>query len=171
VGAALAVVVGGHRWARWGQRWPAPQQLCSVIGSPGLLGAHLGAAAHPGPAQHSRAPQPPPPAAHALAAGPMALGDVSFHHGWMVHSAAPQPPGTQPRRALTVSFFADGARLLPREGSRLAAARHLKPGVLHSEDAESYGSWLRDLKGGARAVHEQLPLVWPPPRRRAGQPT
>lgn len=32
--------------------------------------------------------------------GPMEMGDVSWHHGWVLHCAAPQPLGTPPRLAL-----------------------------------------------------------------------
>ena len=89
---------------------------------------------------------------------------MSFHHGWTLHCAAPQPPGTPPRMALAVSFFRDGARLLPQpKQPRSRAARSLKPGMLHGEDAESYSAWLPDLRGGAKAAHALLPLVWPSP--------
>lgn len=32
--------------------------------------------------------------------------------------------------------------------------------MLHDEDAEGYGTWLSQLKGGAPARHELLPVVW-----------
>lgn len=86
----------------------------------------------------------------------MAIGDVSWHHGWTLHGAAPQPPGTQQRLAVTVSFFADGAKLLARS-SDPSVYKHM----LHDEDAESYGSWLYDLKDGAVAKHDLLPVVFP----------
>lgn len=79
----------------------------------------------------------------------MELGDVSWHAGWTVHCGAAQPEGSPTRRALAVSFFADGARLLPR---KLAAA-------VGSEDRESYAAWLKDLKDGGPAVHKLLPLL------------
>lgn len=41
----------------------------------------------------------------------MAVGDVSWHHGWTLHAAGAQPRGSPPRLALAVSYFADGARL------------------------------------------------------------
>ncbi|KAF6256823.1 hypothetical protein COO60DRAFT_1640423 [Scenedesmus sp. NREL 46B-D3] len=89
-------------------------------------------------------------------AGPMQVGDVSWHHGWMLHCAPPQPPGTPQRLALAVSYFADGARLLARRRDP-SVLKHM----LHDEDAESYGGWLAQLKDGAVARHEQLPLVYP----------
>jgi hypothetical protein len=97
------------------------------------------------------------PAFHiCAAAGPMQVGDVSWHHGWTLHCAPPQPPDTPQRLALAVSYFADGARLLDRKKDP-SVFKHM----LHDEDAESYGSWLAQLKDGAVARHEQLPLVYP----------
>lgn len=87
-------------------------------------------------------------------AGPMAVGDVSWHHGWCLHAAAPQPPNTPPRLALAVSYFADGSRLLARK-SDPSVYKHM----LHDEDAESYSSWLSQCKDGGVARHPQLPLV------------
>ncbi|GFR47152.1 hypothetical protein Agub_g8843 [Astrephomene gubernaculifera] len=111
--------------------------------------------------------------------GPMQVGDVSWHHGWTLHCAAPQPPGTPPRLALTVAFFADGARLLSRRSDP-----SLRPELLHDEDAESYAAWLPALtagaggggggsKGGQRvdgavARHRLLPVVWPLQASEAG---
>lgn len=53
-----------------------------------------------------------------------------------------------------MSYFADGARVLP------AAAR---AGRLNEEDRESYARWLGELRDGAPARHALLPLVHPPP--------
>lgn len=90
------------------------------------------------------------------AAGPMQLGDVSWHHGWTLHSAGSQPPGTPPRAALAVSYFADGAKLL---------ARKTDPSILkillHDEDAESYMDWVKDVADGAVVSHDATPLVYP----------
>lgn len=44
----------------------------------------------------------------------MEQGDGTWHHGWTVHSAGPQPPTSPARIALTVSFIADGARVLKK---------------------------------------------------------
>ncbi|KAI8477056.1 MAG: hypothetical protein J3K34DRAFT_169991 [Monoraphidium minutum] len=87
--------------------------------------------------------------------GPMALGDVSWHHGWTLHCAGEQPRGTAPRLAVAVSYFADGARLLDLKGDP-----SLRREMLHDEDAEGHGAWLKDLKGGAPARHPLLPVVW-----------
>lgn len=91
-----------------------------------------------------------------LLTGAMEVGDVSFHHGWLLHCAAAQPKHTQPRLALSVSFFADGARLLARQGDE-TVHKH----VMHTEDEESYARWIKDLPDGAKAVHEALPVVFP----------
>lgn len=89
-------------------------------------------------------------------AGAMQPGDVSFHHGWTLHAAGPQPKGSPTRMALSVAFFEDGARLLPRK-SDPSVYKHM----LHNEDAESYMGWLPKLKDGAKAVHDSLPIVYP----------
>ena len=85
----------------------------------------------------------------------MQPGDVSFHHGWTLHCAGPQPPGSQPRLAIAISYFADGARLLARKGDP-SVHKHM----LHSEDAEGFQDWLAELKDGAVASHKLLPLVY-----------
>ncbi|EFJ47584.1 hypothetical protein VOLCADRAFT_91857 [Volvox carteri f. nagariensis] len=100
--------------------------------------------------------------------GPMEVGDVSWHHGWTLHCAAPQPVGTPPRLALTVAFFADGARLLPRTSDSSVRSE-----LLHDEDAESYSAWLPALakgkgRDGAVARHKLLPVVWPLDANEAG---
>lgn len=85
----------------------------------------------------------------------MAVGDVSWHAGWTLHAAAPQPPNTPPRLALAVCFFADGARLLARKRDP-----SVHEGMLHDEDAESYGSWLGQVPDGGPAKHPLLPVVY-----------
>jgi hypothetical protein len=88
--------------------------------------------------------------------GAMSVGDVSWHHGWLLHAAGCQPEDTPPRLAIAISFFTDGAKLL---------ARKTDPSVLrdmlHDEDAESYGKWLRSMKDGGVARHPLLPVVYP----------
>lgn len=86
--------------------------------------------------------------------GKMELGDVSFHHGWTLHCAPAQPKQTEPRIALSLTYIADGVRLLPRRDSTVH--KHL----LHSEDQESYQAWLSDLPDGGVARHKLLPIVW-----------
>lgn len=66
----------------------------------------------------------------------------------------PQPAGSPPRLALAVSFFADGARLLPRRSDPSVHSWQL-----HNEDDESYRGWLGGMKDGAVAAHPALPLV------------
>lgn len=88
-------------------------------------------------------------------AGAMAVGDVSFHHGWLLHAGGPQPPGSPPRLALAVSFFTDGARVLAR-----ASDASVRGAMLHDEDAESYAAYLPSLRDGAPARHRLLPVVW-----------
>ena len=61
-----------------------------------------------------------------------------------------QPAGLPPRLALTVSYFADGARLLDH---RLARRQ------VHSEDSEVHAAWAGGLKPGQRARHALLPVV------------
>lgn len=43
------------------------------------------------------------------------MGDVSWHHGWTLHAAGPQPADSPPRLALSLTYIADGTRLLPRK--------------------------------------------------------
>lgn len=74
---------------------------------------------------------------------------MSWHHGWMLHCAGAQDPASQPRLALSVSYIADGARLLPK-----ALA-----GRVQDEDRESYAAWIKDLPPGARADHKLLPVI------------
>ena len=82
-------------------------------------------------------------------AAALALGDATFHHGWTLHCASPNQL-RKPRRALAFSYFADGATRLGKGAKRLP----------HSEDAESYAAWLRDVPPAAPARHRLLPLVW-----------
>lgn len=76
------------------------------------------------------------------------VGDSTWHHGWTLHCASPNDLESS-RRALAVSYFADGA-------IRLHSPRR-KP---HTEDGESYAEWLADTQPGDAAIHEMLPLVW-----------
>jgi hypothetical protein len=45
----------------------------------------------------------------------------------------------------------------PAAGMEGPTAVHKR--MLHDEDAESYGSWLRDAPDGGVALHSQLPSV------------
>lgn len=84
----------------------------------------------------------------------MEVGDVSWHHGWLLHYAPPQPLKSAPRMALAVSYFADGARV---RGAAWSAED------CFLEDQESYADWLGPgpgkLQPGAVARHVLLPLV------------
>jgi len=82
--------------------------------------------------------------------GALRMGDATWHHGWVLHSAGPNEL-LAPRRAIAVSFFADGAR-------RLKAAKRTQD----DEDAESCAAWVRDVGEGRPARHKYLPIVWPP---------
>ena len=77
------------------------------------------------------------------------VGDSTWHHGWALHCAGANQR-RQPRRALALSFFADGATRLGREARR----------AVHTEDAESYDAWIDEVKPGRAARHRLLPLVW-----------
>lgn len=88
--------------------------------------------------------------------GAMQVGDVSWHHGWLLHRAGPQPVGTPPRIALAVCYFQDGARVLPRKKDP-SVLKHM----MHSEDEESYKDWLKDIRDGGVATHPLLPVVFP----------
>ena len=80
------------------------------------------------------------------------LGDLTAHHGWALHWSPPQPRDSVPRYALSICYFADGARRMETENLRRTP---------HDEDEWSYATWLREVKPGAYARHPELPLVWP----------
>ncbi len=86
--------------------------------------------------------------------GRMELGDVSWHHGWLLHYAPPQPLNSPPRMALAVSYFGDGARIRRVEWSG---------GDCMLEDKESYADWVGprpgQLQRGAVARHALLPVI------------
>jgi hypothetical protein len=86
--------------------------------------------------------------AEALAERSLRLGDCTWHHGWTLHCSSPNAL-QRPRRALTFSYFADGA-------TRLDSRRRTP----HTEDADSYAAWLSAVKPGHVARHHLLPLVW-----------
>jgi len=84
---------------------------------------------------------------------PLQEGDVTWHHGWIQHGAPPLMKG-ESRLAFTVSYFVDGALVVP---------------PLEMEDAPSFSDWLQDLRPGDMAEHEKLPLLGPeaePSRKR-----
>ncbi len=71
----------------------------------------------------------------------MSLGDVSWHSGWTLHQASPLPRGAPPRLALSLSFFRDGARTLPKKAARQASA------------AQSQCPLLRKILAHRKAAH------------------
>jgi ectoine hydroxylase-related dioxygenase (phytanoyl-CoA dioxygenase family) len=84
--------------------------------------------------------------------GAMAVGDASFHHGWLLHAAGGQPRGSLPRAALAVSYFLDGARVRADGGGSSRRGE--------DEDAESVAAWIREVKPCAAARHPLLPVVY-----------
>ena len=74
---------------------------------------------------------------------------MSWHSGWTLHTASEQPQGSPSRLALSISFFKDGARLLPKKAAQ----------AVQTEDQESFQEWRRDLRDGAPARHKLLPLL------------
>lgn len=89
--------------------------------------------------------------------GAMALGDVSFHHGWLLHAAGGQPRGSRPRAALAVCYFLDGA-VVRGGGSGGEGVGAMMRG--EDEDAESVADWISQVKPGAAARHPLLPVVY-----------
>jgi ectoine hydroxylase-related dioxygenase (phytanoyl-CoA dioxygenase family) len=69
---------------------------------------------------------------------PMAAGDATFHAGWTLHSA-PDNQSDQARQAITVVYYADGARTFAEMGNRHREAdfRAYMPGVQPGELAVS----------------------------------
>ncbi len=57
----------------------------------------------------------------AVDASPFAVGEVSFHSALCFHTAGPNR-STQPRRALSTTYYADGARVLEWQYLRRATA-------------------------------------------------
>ena len=83
---------------------------------------------------------------------PLDLGDLTAHAGWCLHWSPPQPAECPPRYALSVCYFADGAR---RHESGVCRQQP------HGEDEWSYRDWLPDITEGEPAKHPALPIVYP----------
>ena len=81
---------------------------------------------------------------------PLAPGDATFHHGWLIHGAPPNFSG-RTRKAFAMTFIADGSRRFRPRGRR---QQH------DGEDLESYAHWLKDVRPGAKIRHPAVPLVW-----------
>ena len=86
-----------------------------------------------------------------LDTGNMELGDVSWHHGWLLHHAPAQAEGSAPRLALAVSYFVDGASVIEPQCED------------DEEDREGYEAWFGTGPGklapGQIARHALLPLI------------
>ena len=78
--------------------------------------------------------------------GAMALGDVTFHHGWTIHSAPPNPTDAM-RPVMTMIYFADGTRVA--DG----------PLTVHEEFDRTM--WLGGAEPGALIDGPSNPRVWP----------
>ncbi len=81
---------------------------------------------------------------------PLALGDATFHHGWVLHGS---PPNQTPeaRVALSLAYTA-------------ADARTLGAGALYFPDPEdeiSYEAWLEEVGEGRVIDHPFTPVVYP----------
>ena len=64
----------------------------------------------------------------AVDASPFAVGEVSFHSALCFHAAGPNR-STQPRRALSTTYYADGARVLESPTLVSGRWRDFLPGV------------------------------------------
>ncbi len=64
----------------------------------------------------------------AVDASPFAVGEVSFHSALCFHTAGPNR-STQPRRALSTTYYADGARVLESPTLVSGRWRDFLPGV------------------------------------------
>jgi hypothetical protein len=82
--------------------------------------------------------------------GALALGDATAHHGWTLHSSPGVPAGSRGRLALSVSYVATAARVLPRNEQKL----------INTEDSRSYARWIGNVKAGRRLRHDLLPIVY-----------
>jgi len=91
---------------------------------------------------------------------PLAAGDVTAHHGWVLHCADPSPSGD--RMALAVSFV--DSRAPVRDDIVASASAGMTAGTASgdNEDAWSYRDWIGDVPPGCRDWdHPLVPIVWP----------
>ena len=65
---------------------------------------------------------------HACGERPFAVGEVSFHSALCFHTAGPNT-SAQPRRALSTTYYADGARVLESPTLVSGHWRDFLPGV------------------------------------------
>lgn len=81
---------------------------------------------------------------------PLALGDVTWHHGWTLHGSPGNTLG-EARVALTVCFTSAQAKVMGKD-------------VLFfpdEEDAISYEDWIAEVGVGGVVDHPLLPIVYP----------
>ena len=78
--------------------------------------------------------------------GALAVGDVTFHHGWTIHSA-PANPTDRMRPVMTMIYFADGTRVSD-------------PPLTDHEQFDRQ-MWLGGAEPGALIDGEANPLLWP----------
>lgn len=81
---------------------------------------------------------------------PLALGDVTFHHGWCLHGS-PANKLQDARIALTVAYTAAGARTQAKDCLFAPA----------EEDEISYENWVKEVGEGKVIDHPLLPTVYP----------
>mmetsp|Transcript_33321 Transcript_33321/g.43964 ORF Transcript_33321/g.43964 Transcript_33321/m.43964 type:complete len:396 (-) Transcript_33321:198-1385(-) len=80
--------------------------------------------------------------------GHLNIGDATWHHGWLLHSA-PENGTPFKRQAITISYIADGAKVLSEDCGFMP----------DDEDSWSYQDWLYELDD--RTVnHPLVPLVY-----------
>lgn len=77
--------------------------------------------------------------------GTFALGDVSFHNGWVLHAAGANQTETM-REAMTIIYYEDGATLIEPD---------------HVNRQNDLARWFPDQKPGELAASRINPLVFP----------
>jgi hypothetical protein len=87
----------------------------------------------------------------AVDASPFAVGEVSFHSALCFHTAGPNR-STQPRRALSTTYYADGARVLESPTPVSGRWRDFVPGV------EPGGVW--PYRRSIRSLQVARASVW-----------
>ena len=100
---------------------------------------------------------------------PIAAGDATAHHGWLVHSAPPNE-SDQDRKALTVSFVATHAPRLgvkevrnePNDVDR-KGYREIKNDAIVGNTHEA---WISEITPGKRVKHILLPIVFSRSKRK-----
>ena len=81
--------------------------------------------------------------------GALALGDVSWHHGWTLHSAS-ENNDPHDRFAFPISYFADDGK------ARLTSYPLYM--FERNEDMPSHAAWLDDFDIGDNIVHDHFLL-------------